>query len=646
LVKTPIFYKLLKITFKPLEFPYARLTLAFTSTFRPLPPVFNHAAHADNKKYNKEKQMKLKKAFNTIGCKHLIGTALPLLIAAQAQGIEFYGAGVEATLDSQISLGSSFRMEDQDQRLLDKNNNNLGDLNYKNGDAFSQIFKGSHDLQVNYENFGAFIRGKYWYDAALENDDNLNDDGNHKLAKFSGATILDAFVYGTFEMADMPLDVRLGKQVVSWGESTFIGGGLNAINPYDASAFRRAGAELKEGLIPTNMAFASVALTDILSAEAFYQLEFHESVTVGCGTYFSTNDYQSEGCDSDVFTSAQTHDIKRNDNAIRRPDADGQFGMAFRYFSDSLDTEFGFYAMNIHSRAPIVSGTKSVGVNDLAIFSNTKAFLMSAAGGSRDNATATQMAQGAVVNANADSQTFFVEYPEDIQIAGLSFATNIASVAVAGEFSHKKNTPFQINSTQLSGSGLTGELKVATGSTDPYLLALNEVEDGANVDGYRSFDVSQAQVSAIKLFDQVLGASRVTLIGEAAYRFTHGFDDNDGIFFSGAAPKTDATTGITTSENSATESSWGYRARVMAQYNDVFSGVNLTPALSFRHDVNGVSGAPSGNFKEGTKVTGLSVKASYRNTYNAALSYTQFKGEENDYKTDRDFAAISVGMQF
>ena len=51
--------------------------------------------------------------------------------------------------------------------------------------------------------------------------------------------------------------MRAGKQVVNWGESTFIGGGINSINPIDVSAFRRPGAEIKEGLIPVNMLFGS-----------------------------------------------------------------------------------------------------------------------------------------------------------------------------------------------------------------------------------------------------------------------------------------------------------------------------------------------------------------------------------------------------
>ena len=126
----------------------------------------------------------------------------------------------------------------------------------------------------------------------------LNDDGFNDYAKFSGIELLDAFIYGEFELGDMYLDARLGRQVVSWGESTFIRGGINAINPIDVAAFRRPGAEIKEGLLPVSMLYANLAVTDTLSAEAFYQLKFEETAIDGCGTFFSANDLTAEGCDT------------------------------------------------------------------------------------------------------------------------------------------------------------------------------------------------------------------------------------------------------------------------------------------------------------------------------------------------------------
>ena len=59
----------------------------------------------------------------------------------------------------------------------------------------------------------------------------------------------------------------------------------------------------------------------------------------------------------------QGRDLVNPDEGVivrRGPDRDardsGQFGLSFKYMFDPLDTEFGAYFMNYHSRAPIFSG--------------------------------------------------------------------------------------------------------------------------------------------------------------------------------------------------------------------------------------------------------------------------------------------------
>ena len=47
--------------------------------------------------------------------------------------------------------------------------------------------------------------------------------------------LLDAFVSADYTIADMPVNLRLGKQVINWGESTFILNGNNVFNPIDVA---------------------------------------------------------------------------------------------------------------------------------------------------------------------------------------------------------------------------------------------------------------------------------------------------------------------------------------------------------------------------------------------------------------------------
>ena len=102
-----------------------------------------------------------------------------------------------------------------------------------------------------------------------------------------------------------------------------------------------------------------------------------------------------------------------------------------------------------------------------------------------------------------------------------------------------------------------------------------------------------------------------------------------------------------TNEGYTTSFSWGYRLRTSLDYNDVFAGINLTPTLSWSHDVSGYAPEPGGNFVEGRKAVGLSLKAVYLNQYTADLGYTNyFGGKPYNMLKDRDNIALSVSYSF
>jgi len=601
-----------------------------------------------------------KKMFEAIGCKKNLAVVIPLVMAAHAQGLEFYSGGFEAKLDTQISLGSSWRVEEAKAGVLADFNADDGNKNYQKNDAFSQVFKGSNDLLLSYKNYGAFVRAKYWYDAALENDDSLDDSNNHALAKYSGTEVFDAFVYGEFEVMDMPIDVRLGKQVVSWGESTFILGSIDQVNSYDVSAFNRPGAKIKEAVIPVSMLYANVGLTENLSVEAFYQLEYRETVLDGCGTFFSSIDYASEGCGSVIVDEDFGLLIDKDDDFVRRPDSDGQFGIAARFISDALDTEFGFYAMNIHSRNPTIGGRQGrvdeQGFLDAVVLGGafstdpTQAFYeqlaLDAAAISGDAVTEAYVYQAAL---NSVSQSFYIEYPEDTQIYGLSFATNVEGVALSGEMSYQVDVPMSFNAFQVASALVVGEFETALENTfgsdpvtgapvsDEYYKTISSADDSKDLPGFDLYDITQVQVTATQLIDQVLGASTIALVGEAGFTHINDFDEDGVTKYEGSALSI---------KNTATQDSWGYRAMLIAEYPDVFAGITLTPELYWSHDVSGVSSLGGSAFREGNKRLGLTLNADYLNSYNASISYTQISGEDNDLLSDRDFASISLGMQF
>ncbi|WP_134543758.1 DUF1302 domain-containing protein, partial [Pseudomonas aeruginosa] len=191
-----------------------------------------------------------------------LAVSLASSLAAPAFGVTFNIGEIEGSFDSALSVGANWSTAKPNKNLIGVNNGGKGlsqtsddsHLNFKRGETFSKVFKGIHDLELKYGDTGVFLRGKYWYDFELKDEHrefkDIDDSGRKTLAKSSGAELLDAFIYHNYAIGDLPGSVRLGKQVVNWGESTFIQNGISAINPIDVTAFRRPGSEIKEGLIP------------------------------------------------------------------------------------------------------------------------------------------------------------------------------------------------------------------------------------------------------------------------------------------------------------------------------------------------------------------------------------------------------------
>jgi hypothetical protein len=91
-----------------------------------------------------------------------------------------------------------------------------------------------------------------------------------------------------------------------------------------------------------------------------------------------------------------------------------------------------------------------------------------------------------------------------------------------------------------------------------------------------------------------------------------------------------------------TEQSWGWRARASLEYADVWPGLNLSPNLALAQDVHGYGP----QFNQGSKALGVGLAAEFQNSYNASLSYNSFFGGAYNPRSDRDFLALSVGLNF
>ena len=598
-----------------------------------------------------------------------LASAIALVIAGTtgAQAAEFDVGDFKIKFDSVISYGAAWRMEDQNLRIIHPGNGagglgqsgvaDDGNLNYDKGDMISSVIKGVHDLSIDGGDYGAFVRFKYWYDDVIKNENvahghtatnytpnvKLNNDGFDDFSQGSGFELLDAFVYAYFDLGEMPVNVRLGRQVLSWGESTFIFNGINAINPVDVNAVRRPGVEIKEALLPVGMLSMNIGLTDNTSLDAFYQYEWERYQLDGCGTFFSTVDILGgPGCNKVTLNPPLGPGVILSDaqsvqfgtyldrRADVEPDDGGQYGFALRHYSDELATEFGLFYMNIHTQTPLISAYNWQ-------LQPTPAF------GHPDG----------IPIAGPD---YVLEYPEDQKIMGLSFATNVGLWSVGGEYSFRPEMPVQINTTEI----LTAGLRAGVPSTVSQYILRNQQGQITNlgqvISGYDEHDVSQFQLTGIRFVDNVLGASRLTFIGEVALSKVHSLPDiqtqrygRNPVYGKCLTVADYAQLGVTVPndvncDGFVTSSSWGYRTRAQLEYNNAIAGWNIIPAFTFNHDVSGYSA--NSNFIEGRINMGFSVEGNLQNRYKVGVSYNIAQGGEYDPAVDRDFAAISFSYAF
>jgi hypothetical protein len=105
--------------------------------------------------------------------------------------------------------------------------------------------------------------------------------------------------------------------------------------------------------------------------------------------------------------------------------------------------------------------------------------------------------------------------------------------------------------------------------------------------------------------------------------------------------------------NPVTRNAWGYVVSWSATYNRaLFDLVNLTPTVSFRHDVHGVAGP----FIEEAKALTVGVNVDYMIKWFGTLSITRNfdgSGVKNNLTgapvradEDRNWLSVSVGYQF
>jgi hypothetical protein len=543
--------------------------------------------------------------------------------------------GVKVNFDSTISYGVQRRMKSPDPSIIaNENGGNVGsfgnapqaqltgnvspnfnylqaddgNLNYKKGDIVSQVLKGTHELGLKEEGNWAALARVTWssdFSAAKTRRTPLDDEA--KKAVQANASILDFWVSKDFNLGENAAKVKIGNQVLSWGEDIFIIGGINTINAVDLRKAHIPGTQVKEILLPAPIISFSSALGGGFSTEAYYQMRWNKLILDPAGTYWSSADFLGKGGKRGAWVSADfgvagaigdfNPNIAGRDLAsltaagglipveLSSPKNSGQYGINLRYKPSGGDTEYAGYYIRYHDKMPFV---------------------------------------GFKANGTGSAAAAVEQYAEDRELYGLSMNTKVGDWAVGAEISYRPRDSVMIDPSVPTAAG-------------PYSLV--GVATGVVVNGYKAEKKWQAQMTGFKLLPQSITAPLGA--AEGAFLFEAAVTRYPGLDLSGAVPY------LLNNYTLPTKTSWGYVAELSLTYANVFnSGWTMTPIVDWFHDVKGTS-PNTLPFVEGRKALAMALNFDYHNKTKIGIGYTTFSGGGNlNMMRDRDVLSASLSYAF
>jgi Protein of unknown function (DUF1302) len=573
---------------------------------------------------------------------------------------------LQGIYNGRVSYGTLYRLEDRDPDLiaiasdgkLPSANVDDGNLNYSKG-LVSSTVRATAETLLLWRNFGAYVRGSAFYDFKNQSNDPQRTafDSDAEQLVGSDVELQESYVSWRPGVGGMPILLRVGQQIVNWSETTFVRDGLDVINPVNLVTVLQPASTREDLRVPQRMVWAAANITETFSLEAYYQFEWEPVVVPPVGWFFSNNDgIGGEGLQSWMYGNGQISDLGTDlDQHFQLPagtlgfDPDfqrlpglnrdkasdtGQYGVALvGILPDSNATRVGVHYIHYHSRLPLVMAR----TGDAAAVAATAEPLVAGRATAlesiyleqgRDPVEAALLgrdtAEQLTLSSYANEASFFVSYPEDIDLFGLSFSTSARRTGTlfAGEISHHRNYPFQLALNPLLQTVFSPVLfDPAVGATP-----LGNYGPGQEIGGFVRLKRTMATLEAAQIYRGQLGADQLLLSADVSWSGVHNIPR-------GSEPRL-------TSDD---EDSWGYRVQLAASYSSVLGGINLTPYVAFSHDIDGTTPAPISTFIEDRKSLSLGIRGSLINRIVTELRYTTFVGGGRDnLLRDRDYLRFQV----
>jgi len=326
--------------------------------------------------------------------KNLLLLALTALVCAgTAHAFRFEASdSIKGNLDMQLTLGAGMRLVDRNPHLIGdphvnagadtgfSSNADDGNLNYKKGDFFTTYLKFTPELLLKFpDDYKFMVRatGLYDFKATDTRRTELADDAKDQVAR--DYRLLDLWVSKDMNIGSQRARVRVGNQVISWGESIFAIGGINSTNALDFQKFSIPGTQIKEAVLPAPIVSIASGLGSGVNLEAYYQARWNANRLPPVGTYFSVADILGKGRQPlflnndatsanfinfgglDPAAGATFGDIGTSSTLAvpiaddKTPKNSGEWGAALHWKPQGLSVDLGFYFMDYHDKMPVLS---------------------------------------------------------------------------------------------------------------------------------------------------------------------------------------------------------------------------------------------------------------------------------------------------
>ncbi|QSX76005.1 DUF1302 domain-containing protein [Lysobacter arenosi] len=565
-----------------------------------------------------------------------------LAAAGSAGAVEINTGNPDIVLrwDNTIRVNLANRVESQDAKILNSPNYDDGDRNFDTG-MVSERFDLLSELDFVYQDrLGFRVSAAGWYDLAYENIDNthlvssnhmrdgraaigLSDETDRYFHGPSGE-VLDAFVFGKFDVGSMPLNVKLGRHTVFWGEAMLspvhsLSYGQSALDL--GKLFSVPGTEAKELFLPREAFSAQMQVTPELSFAGQYFFDWEQARIPEAGSFLGFNDHLLRGGESFIFSAAAV--TAANPLGVNRlvrgedsePNKHGDFGLSSRWSPQWLDGTLGAYYRETADVLPQGNATP-------AVRPGTPATLCRALGLVPLNATTCYINPSAATVPEVLGGTigrYAAAYADDIKIYGLSLSKNLWGVSVGADLNYRENMPLLSDTVSVLPASLA-PLAASLPAGSLFAPPTEGETGGARGSTWHGVLNGFASFADTPIWDAA------NLIVELTWN--HWSDVKEGAaVFKGRSNYTVIGPGGTpvTPEDKVTKDFYGLAVNFTPTKYQMFPGADLSLPISYSQGISGNSAVLLGG-NEGAGSYSVGVAVDLHSKYRFDLKYVDFLG--------------------